>query len=231
MILRLSFIHGLYLIPGWYIVRDLSVESTPGMLAALFSAVILLAVFQIRLRKRINGRTDSLVSDAMSSAADQPEISLEQSFSFVEYRSMNIEVMFSYLRPWLTSLLGLAFLGITVYALILGTDMVRLVLSFLLTLYFLALPWLLFTMRVKRAYSRGAAAMEGQKIVFRKNGIQVNAGESERRITALSDIAVTPGYLLLFTAGSNYIQVRRSLCSDKQQMTILSRAAGMVEPV
>lgn len=237
MIFRLSFIHGLYVIPGWYIVQNFSTESISRMLGAFFSAVILLAVFQIRLRRRINGRAEREVADALlmyppakKSAPGGAPVNITQSFSFEDYRKMNIEVMFTYLRPWLTAFSGVAFLVIVVFGFIIRLDPIRLGLSVMLALYFLALPWLMFHFRVKRAYRAGESAMTSQEISISEKEMEVRVGESVRQITILDDIAVTGDYLFLFTAGSNYVQIRRDSCSESEQMMILARSARMVDP-
>lgn len=238
MIFRLSFIHGLYVLPGWYIFRNLNVETLPGMLGTFFSGIILLAVFQIRLRRRINGKADTMVNDAlvMYSGNDSKEdldlgIEIRQSFNFKEYSAMNREVMFSYLRPWLTTLSGIAYLGLAFYSFLMGTDPIRLVLAVLLSAYFLVFPWILFYLRVNRVFRVSEDALASQVVVFNRKSIEVQAADSVRQIKTLTDIAVTPNFLLLFFAGSNYVQIRRNACGKDEEMKILAIAGDLVKTV
>jgi len=52
----------------------------------------------------------------------------------------------------------------------------------------------------------------------------------EREFRALEDIAVTPGYLLLFVAGTNYVQLKRRNLGPADERAVLAAARGLLKP-
>jgi hypothetical protein len=156
-------------------------------------------------------------------------IVVEQSFSYKEYVSLQAEVMFSHLRPWMTMLTGGVFLGLFIASLTGDYDAVKSGLALILTLYLLALPWIMFFIRVRKAFRSTKELMNGQTIEFKPGKIILRIGAyPEKPVKHLSDIAVTRNYLILTVTGSNYIQVKRSTLDKKDERFILAASAGMV---
>ncbi|MDF1566573.1 MAG: hypothetical protein P1P77_00985, partial [Spirochaetaceae bacterium] len=96
-------------------------------------------------------------------------------------------------------------------------------------LYMLALPWIMFFIRVRKAFRSTKELMNGQSIEFKSGQIILRIGSyPEKKVKHLSDITVTRNYLILTVAGSNYIQVKRSTLDDKGERFVLAAAAGIV---
>lgn len=228
MVFRLAFLYSLYVFPVWFIIRDFSIESIPGLLGTFFSAIILLIVILIRVRKTINGRTEGRVNSIIPPEGPK-EISVSQSFIFREYLGLNAEVMFSYLRPYLSILGGIVFLGAFGVSLRFEYDIVKTGLAFVLSLYLLTIPWIFFLVKTRRVYLRSKPFLENQIVSVTDGIIRVQAGPvTERRIESLEDIAITSNYLLLFIAGSNYLQIKRQTLNISEEDYILGIARTMV---
>jgi hypothetical protein len=227
---RLSFLHSLYVMPGWFVLRDFTRESLPGFLGTLFSAFIILTVVLIQLRRFLNEPVSRRVREAVK--AESPKgrsIVVEQSFSYKDYVSLQAEVMFSHLRPWMTMLTGGGFLGLFIISLTGDYDAVKRGLALVLTLYLLALPWIMFFIRVRKVFRSTKELMNGQSIEFKSGKIILRIGAyPEKTVKHLSDIAVTRNYLILTVAGTNYIQVKRSTLDENDERFVLAAAAGMV---
>jgi hypothetical protein len=228
MVFRLAFLYSFYVFPAWFILREFSVEAIPALLGTYFSVLILLIVFLIRLRKFINGRTDRAVNAAKSPARQKP-LKIEQSFTFRDYIGLNAEVMLSYLRPYMSILVGLAFLVLFGVSLNFEFGIIKTVLAMALALYLLTMPWILFLLKIRRVYGRSKFYLENQNLTITEGEISVQAGpSSDREFEYLDDIAVTPNYLLLFIAGSNYLQIMRHKLDNDGESFILNTARGMV---
>jgi hypothetical protein len=228
MVFRLAFLHSFYVFPAWFILQEFSVETIPALLGAYFSVLILLIVFLIRLRKYINGRTDKAVNAAKSPARPKP-LKIEQSFTFGDYIGLNAEVMLSYLRPYLSILVGLAFLVLFGVSLNSEFSFIKTGLAMAFALYLLTMPWILFLLKIRRVYGLSKFYLENQNLTITEGVISVQAGPSpDREFEHLDDIAVTPNYLLLFIAGSNYLQIMRHKLDTDGESFILNTARGMV---
>lgn len=227
---RLSFLHSLYVMPGWFVLRDITRESLPGFLGTLFSAFIILTVALIQLRRFLNEPGSRRVrAAAAEESIKSGSLVVEQSFSYKDYVKLQAEVMFSHLRPWMTMLTGGVFLGLFIVSLTGDDDAVKSGLALVLTLYLLAIPWVLFVLRVRQVFRSTKELMNGQSIEFKSGQIIVRVGAyPEKSVKHLSDIAVTRNYLILTVAGSNYIQVKRSSLDAKSERFVLAAAAGMV---
>ncbi|MDT8297588.1 MAG: hypothetical protein RQ801_04755 [Spirochaetaceae bacterium] len=216
--------------PGWFVLRDITRESLPGFLGTLFSAFIILTVVLIQLRRFLNESGSRRVREAVAVESSKGgSIVVEQSFTYKEYVNLQAEVMFSHLRPWMTMLTGGVFLGLFVISLTGDYDAVKSGLALVLTLYMLALPWIMFFIRVRKAFRSTKELMNGQSIEFKSGQIILRIGSyPEKKVKHLSDITVTRNYLILTVAGSNYIQVKRSTLDDKGERFVLAAAAGIV---
>lgn len=228
MVFRLAFLYSFYVFPAWFIVREFSVENIPGLLGTYFSALILLLVILIRLRRFINGRSEKCIQNIRNYQKPVP-VSLTQSFTFRDYLGLNAEVMFSYLRPYLSILGGIVFLLLFGASIRFGYGIVKTGLAFALSLYLLTVPWIFFLVKTRRVYGHSRPYLENQSLIISADGIIVRAGPSEeRKITTLDDIAVTRNYLLLFIAGSNYLQIIRQKLDSQQEETVLGIAGSMM---
>jgi len=230
-VFRLGAVYSLNVLPAWFIFRDFTREGIPKLLGLLFSVLIVLLVGLIRLQRVLNGPTERRVDAAVaaSSAADGT-VRLRQSFSRSEYVRMNLEVSGSYLRPWITLLGGLVFLTLFALALTRDAGAVKSVLALLLSLYYLVIPWTTFLVRTRRAYRRNRRFLEDQEILVAPASLHVRAAEGvEREFRALEDIAVTPGYLLLFVAGTNYVQLKRRTLGPDNERAVLAAARDLLK--
>lgn len=228
MVFRLAFLYSLYVFPVWFIIRDFSIGSIPGLLGAFFSTIIVLIVILIRIRKTINGRTERKVN-TIDPSDGLNETSITQSFTFRDYLGLNAEVMFSYLRPYLSILGGLLFLAVFGISFRLEYGIVKTGLAFALALYLLTIPWMFFLVKTRRVYLRSKPYLENQVLTVTGGTISVQAGPSaERRFESLDDIAITRNYLLLFIAGSNYLQIQRQQLDNSGEANILCNARSMV---
>jgi hypothetical protein len=232
MVFRLSFLYSFLVMPCWYILRGFPRESIPDLLGVYFSVLILLTLGLIRLRVMLNSPADRRAVKAAgrhtSAESDDPLV-IEQSFGLRDYAGLNAEVMFSYLRPYLSLLSGFAFLALFVVSLVQKLDTVRTALAFALTLYYLTVPWLLFLVKTRKIYLKSKPYLDKQIIEFKQDLIGVRAGSSPRAdVDSLTDIAVTRSYLLLFASGSSYIQVRRDRLEESAEDRILNIAVRML---
>jgi hypothetical protein len=228
MVFRLAVLYSFYVFPAWFIVREFSVAAIPALLGTYFSALIVLTVILIRIRRFVNSRTEKVVNGAPTSEKPLP-ISVSQSFTFRDYLGLNAEVMFSYLRPYLSIIGGFTFLVLLVTSVRFEYGIVKSGLAFALSLYLLTVPWIFFLVKTRSVYIRSRPYLENQSLSISSGEIIVRAGPSkERIITTLEDIAVTRNYLLLFVAGSNYLQILRDKLDSRQEAIVLGLAYNMV---